>query len=266
MKFALIDRHKVEASKGAKGNCIICGSVVVAKCGEVKIHHWAHKGVRNCDSWWEPETEWHRTWKNKFPVEWQEKIHHDAITNEKHIADIRTEQGLVIEFQHSHMDPLERRKREEFYKNMLWVVDGARLKGDYPRFLDSIKSFKQIKGVTFRVFNENECFPQMWIGSSVPVIFDFLNHQSIEGKDWRNFLCCLLPVKLGHTSIIEFIPQQTFADVINNGTLYQRINTLISDIIQVNNENKTKAEQAARAQIKTVSRPTKRYPVRSRRF
>ena len=135
MKYALINNIRTEAAKGAKGICPVCGSDVIAKCGDVKLHHWAHKGIRNCDPWWENETEWHRAWKDNFNPDWQEKILRDAPSGEKHIADLRTSHGLVIEFQHSHIDPQERAKREDFYKYMIWVVDGTRLKRDYPRFL-----------------------------------------------------------------------------------------------------------------------------------
>ena len=45
---------------------------------------------------------------------------------EKHIADVKTERGDVLEFQHSPLDPQERRAREEFYQRMVWVVDGTR--------------------------------------------------------------------------------------------------------------------------------------------
>ena len=69
---------------------------------------------------------WHRAWKNHFRPEWQEYIHHDQ-SGEKHIADVRTEHGQIIEFQHSHIDPQERAARERFYGNMIWVVDGMRL-------------------------------------------------------------------------------------------------------------------------------------------
>lgn len=67
MKFALINGDKAEATKGAKGVCPSCGSELIAKCGEVKVDHWAHKGNRNCDPWWENETDWHRSWKGNFP-------------------------------------------------------------------------------------------------------------------------------------------------------------------------------------------------------
>ena len=52
--------------------------------------HWAHRGSRFCDPWWENETEWHRSWKGQFPVNWQEVVH-QAETGEKHIADVKTE-------------------------------------------------------------------------------------------------------------------------------------------------------------------------------
>ena len=102
MKYALINGLKVQAAIGAKGYCPSCGKELIAKCGERKINHWAHKGTRICDSWWEPETEWHRSWKNKFPHNWQETSFIDEQTNEKHIADVLTNQGLVIEFQHGN--------------------------------------------------------------------------------------------------------------------------------------------------------------------
>ena len=140
MRFALVCGIKTEASKGARGICPSCGLELIAKCGTVKVNHWAHKGTRNCDPWWENETEWHRLWKNNFPAEWQEIPLPDARTGEKHIADVRTSHGLIIEFQYSHLDPQERTSRELFYKTMVWIVDGTRCKRDYPRFLKKGKT------------------------------------------------------------------------------------------------------------------------------
>src|SRR5690606_25534374 len=101
MKFALVHNIRTEATKRSKGTCPSCGAELIAKCGTLKIHHWAHKAIRNCDPWWENETEWHRLWKSYFPEKWQEVIMYDEETREKHIADVRTDHGLVIEFQHS---------------------------------------------------------------------------------------------------------------------------------------------------------------------
>ena len=64
----------------------------------------------------------------------------DKETGEKHIADVRMVHNLTIEFQHSHIGSLERTSREKFYENMVWVVDGTRLKKDYPRFLKGKKN------------------------------------------------------------------------------------------------------------------------------
>ncbi len=72
--------------------------------------------MRSCDPWWENETEWHRKWKGNFAEEWQEVILTDGITDEKHIADIRTPYGLVVEFQHSHIDRLNARNVRTFTK------------------------------------------------------------------------------------------------------------------------------------------------------
>lgn len=149
VKYALVNKIKSEAKKGLKGYCPFCSSELTAKCGELKVHHWSHKKVRNCDPWWETETEWHRNWKNCYPTDWQEFTFEDPKTKEKHIADIFTANELVIEFQHSNIDPKERAARELFYKNMIWVVDGTRLKRDFNRFLKSIKDFRKTEKKEF---------------------------------------------------------------------------------------------------------------------
>ena len=142
MRFALSNNERIEATKGAKGLCPCCGSELVAKCGEIKVHHWSHK--KKCDDhWWENETEWHRNWKSQFPKEWQEIIQYDE-SGEKHIADVKTSSGWTIEFQHSAISKEERDTRDNFYKKLIWVVDGTRRKTD-------IKQFKQILNEESRI-------------------------------------------------------------------------------------------------------------------
>lgn len=193
MKFANFEDTRIEATKGAKGFCPICGSALIAKCGEFKINHWAHKSISNCDRWWETEELWHRTWKNNFPTEWQEFVMFDEKTGEKHIADIRTDQKLVIEFQHSHIIPQERISREQFYKNVIWVVDGSRLKRDYDRFVKGCANIRETNILGHYIVGfPDECFPKTWIGSNVYVVFDFLGTESTEDpNDSRNDLYCL---------------------------------------------------------------------------
>lgn len=123
MQYAIVDDRRREAFKGGRGTCEGCGGETISKCGPRVVHHWAHHGRRHCDPWWENETPWHRDWKNLFPEECREVVH-AAPCGEKHIADIKTPTEIVIEVQHSSITDVERRSREEFYVNMLWIVDG----------------------------------------------------------------------------------------------------------------------------------------------
>lgn len=123
MQFAVIDGKRHEPFPGGRGICPTCGSIMISKCGPRIMHHWAHMGRRNCDPWWENETAWHREWKNLFPEDCRE-ISHVAPDGEIHRADIKTPTGIVIEIQHSSMTDAERISRENFYGNLVWVVDG----------------------------------------------------------------------------------------------------------------------------------------------
>ena len=116
MKFADIECQRREAQPGlSAATCPSCGAAVIAKYGDHRVWHWAHRGVRVCDPWWEPETEWHRAWKNEFPADWQEAVHF-AQSGEKHVADVKTQSGMVLEFQHSFLKAEERAARESFYR------------------------------------------------------------------------------------------------------------------------------------------------------
>jgi len=178
MKFALLNGQRQEAHPNLRGKCPACDQAMVAKCGKVKMWHWAHKGRRTCDPWWENETEWHRAWKGRFPESWQEVIH-QADNGEKHIADVRTDQGWVIEFQHSHIQPEERRSRDAFYRKLVWVVDGARRKRDSAQFLNAVNTGTLI-GSLIRIPFSDECgILREWVGSHAPVFFDFGGEQDL---------------------------------------------------------------------------------------
>ncbi|WP_167494391.1 competence protein CoiA [Ectopseudomonas khazarica] len=124
MEIALVNGVRALPSSGQQGACQACGAPMIAKCGEQLTWHWAHKGRRRCDPWWENEGEWHRAWKKQFPEDYHEVVQHDS-TGEKHIADVRLPSGLVVELQHSPMPPDEMRSREAFYDNMVWIVDAG---------------------------------------------------------------------------------------------------------------------------------------------
>lgn len=234
MKFAIVDGNKIEAFKGAKGFCQSCGAEMIAKCGESKINHWAHKKIRQCDTWWETETEWHREWKGNFPIEWQEIIQFDRLTNEKHIADVRTDKGLVVEFQHSYINPVERRKREDFYKNMIWIVDGTRLQKDIPRFIKAHKDFVQMDNSRiFGIEFADECFPKNWLGSYVPVIFDFKGIATIENeRNNRTLLYCIFPIEIGWLTIFAEISRKALVKSIIDGEWQTRYANFMKILIE----------------------------------
>lgn len=123
IRYANVDGELKEPGVGLKGICPGCGNAVVAKCGMMKIHHWAHQRKFDCDSWWEPMTQWHLNWQNKFPKSWREVIFKDTETGEFHRADVHTQNGLTIEFQHSALSSQELTSRNAFYKKIIWVVD-----------------------------------------------------------------------------------------------------------------------------------------------
>ncbi|MBL7671797.1 MAG: hypothetical protein JNM39_15020 [Bdellovibrionaceae bacterium] len=191
MRYALVHGQREDAQPDLSGECPVCGRQVIAKCGDIKVWHWSHSGRRICDTWWENETEWHRSWKGHFPKEWQEFVHH-ADDGEKHIADVKTEQGYVIEFQHSHINPEERQVRENFYKKMIWIVDGTRRSRDKEKFIDGWTFSDRIGGRDdLRDSPGGGALLRDWGGPSVTVFFDFgedvlwgLLPKTTEGKEY----------------------------------------------------------------------------------
>jgi competence protein CoiA len=237
MHFAIVDNRRIEAGIGLKGFCPGCSKPVIAKCGKERIWHWAHRNNIKCDKWWESETDWHRSWKNYYPSDWQEVFLPDEQTGEKHMADVRTANGLVIEFQHSHINPNERISREKFYQNMVWIVDGTHLKRDYSRFLKGKDHFQIIKQGVFRVDYPEECFPSAWLGCSVPVIFDFQgNKDTVDPKDTKSNLYCLFPIPIGSYSFLAEITRKTFINTTISGDWIFRTRNFIDNLIQVRQE------------------------------
>ena len=190
MKYAISNNQRFEATPKASGVCPCCGALMVPKCGSQKVWHWAHKSKLTCDTWWERETEWHRSWKDKFPKDWQEVLHFSE-DGEKHIADVKTPDGIVVEFQHSKLNHEERKSRERFYKNFIWVVDGTRLKTDFKKF-DRFRSL-----VPWRTWKLEELydpniplnfFPSFnfWKFSPHIVLFDWGVSSNIKSEYWAD--------------------------------------------------------------------------------
>src|SRR5690606_18131428 len=90
----------------------------------------------------------------------------------KHIADVKTNDGIIIEFQHSPIKPEERKSRNDFYKNIIWVVDGKRLIKDETNFAKAYNSGISIGYVKKTNINDSTLLKD-WSNTRVPVFLDF---------------------------------------------------------------------------------------------
>lgn len=260
MRFALVNNVRCEASPGLVALCPGCSAQVIAKCGTRRIWHWSHRGQRNCDPWWETETEWHRAWKNLFPVDMQEIAHLD-VTGERHIADIKTAQGLVIEVQHSAIADTEMNAREDFYKNMVWIVDATRLKRDLPRFNKNANHhFRDVGNGYFISLFPEECFPQNWVNRTVPVLFDFealsgfRDGKSLEGS----LLWVLLPGRVRRNAIVARVSRKQFAEIAMQRAQIFRVADLQRQVSEW-------LDAYARAMARTIPPPPRPYGFRTTR-
>lgn len=116
--------ERIEPTKNVKAWCPSCNALVRAKCGKIKVWHFSHVSLVDCDTWSEGETEWHRNWKERFPKEEREVIMFP------HRADV-VHSGVVIEFQSKALQVDELLEREDFYGNMIWVVKSDEKKFTY---------------------------------------------------------------------------------------------------------------------------------------
>lgn len=108
---------RILPTPGTSATCPTCTCRVRSKCGQIVTWHWAHQASLDCDSWSEPDTDWHRSWQNIVP------IHRREVVMGNHRADIVATDGTVIELQHSHLPPAQIQAREAHYGRMVWVFD-----------------------------------------------------------------------------------------------------------------------------------------------
>jgi hypothetical protein len=182
MKYAIVDGQRREALHGLTGTCQACHVVMTPKCGSIRMAYWSHPPGA-FKHHWEPETEWHRAWKNAFPEDCQE-IPHRAADGELHIADVKTPHGRVLEFQHSSLPDDERRARERIYDPMYWIVDGLRLRRDRPHFFDEMRFADLMSVRPFTLIARASPLLQKWAESRVHVFIDFGPEEQNSDR-WR---------------------------------------------------------------------------------
>ena len=112
------DGTRQVAAPGLTASCPCCGSPLLAKCGEVRVWHWAHERGGECDPWSEPVGPWHLAWQLAVPADRRE------VVMLPHRADVVTASGGVVELQHSPIPVGDVAARERFYgERMVWVFD-----------------------------------------------------------------------------------------------------------------------------------------------
>ena len=234
MRYALVDGIKTEATPKAQGKCLCCGAEVIAKCGDKRAWHWAHKNNEECNySKKDAKTPWHENWQKQFPPDWCEVRCTDEQTGEIHIADIKTTNGLVVEFQHSAINPEERSSREQFHKNMIWVVDGTKCKYDFVHFGENLKNLelfatnKEKNILLYKVKIIDNFLPERWRTLKVPTYFDFRIEKTddIENekeKILRNLIWGffrieqqIFAVSMPHVCFVDYIKQNRLNEIYN---------------------------------------------------
>lgn len=183
MIWGIKDNEKIRATPKGTATCSMCKNELVPKCGVIKIWHWAHKSLNDCDNWHESESEWHLNWKNEFPKEQQEitikkyntKLNYDGSKKyineiENHRADIKTPLR-VIELQNSPISSKEINERENFYGKMVWLLNGKTL-------CKGMKMRKENGIIKFRWYHP----PKSWWIAKKPIYIDFSDIQQEENK------------------------------------------------------------------------------------
>jgi competence CoiA-like predicted nuclease len=165
MKFATVNESRVSASKNIHGAlCPMCLYPVIPCVGNINIPHFRHVSKENCDTWSDGITKWHLDWQDKFKDEFREVI--ITKNGEKHIADIKTTNGTVIEFQNSFISPDDIYIRELFYGQIVWVFNVSKCK-DNIDFLD--------------IKNKNRYWDTVWN-------YDYCEYEKLKnvlGYNWK---------------------------------------------------------------------------------
>jgi hypothetical protein len=197
MEYALYNGLRTAAQPKLKALCEHCGTEVIAKCGTKKIWHWAHTSMENCDSWYEPETAWHRNWKDVFG----ERCSEIRIVKENvyHIADVVNKDGIVFEFQNSSISSEMIAAREAFYgEKMIWIINGEAFKSGF-RMQDE----EFIKNWNVSVLNEFES------AQNYPSF-----HKGLVIEDWQ----------LKNEAVRQLLKHQSFVHVPEAQIYYRLLN------------------------------------------
>ena len=119
LRYAEVEGHRHLPFPKGRGICPECLRPVIAKCGEINTHHWAHVDRDDCDSWSEPMGAWHLWWQALVRDEFRE------VPRGPHRADMVGNGGVVVELQNSPISTEDIRAREAHYGNMVWLFNAT---------------------------------------------------------------------------------------------------------------------------------------------
>ena len=119
LRYANIDGEKRLPFPKGRATCQVCGGLLIAKCGQILTHHWAHDAKDDCDPWSEPIGPWHVWWQNLVRTDFIE------VARGPHRADIIGNENVVVELQHSSISAEDIEAREAYYSNMVWLFDAT---------------------------------------------------------------------------------------------------------------------------------------------
>ena len=148
----------------------------------------------------------------------------------------------------------ERFSRNNFYKNLVWIVDGLRRKRDKDQFFKALKDGVQViaSPVLIKIYSDESRLVQEWKDSNVPVFFDF-------GEDER--IWWLMSFKEDGWSYVVPFSRQNFIDF-HLGKLNTDFATFLNKCVQDYRSLFLQLERnRQRQQVVMIPR---RYPARRR--
>lgn len=270
-RYAFVDGVKtdiLDAVKGCSGICPICGELLISRKGKLREWHWWHKGGRKCDGWYEPKGEWHRWWQDRFEKQWRENVLPKEQDRKscKHIADVYTPDEWTIEFQYSPLKMSDIQEREDFYGNILWVVNGTRLKEDHlngmrwkrHKVVESRCGFQYFKLDPFdktdssKIEDVNPC----WRDRNKLVFFDFDGTFDVPKADANLF--CLLPGEVYGSRIVVRLSNEEFIANIRNQNVKDFLDRLLACKEEYGRDYQILLQHAEMAEKRRVQEEEKR--------
>jgi hypothetical protein len=178
--YAIVHAVKTLPLPRGRGVCPACGGKVLARCGAIRVHHWAHESGQECDSWSEGIGPWHLAWQRLVEPAFVE------VPRGPHRADILGSDDTVIELQHSPLTPAAIAARERHYGKMVWLIDatqrfGGLVSGD--RFFFSFGRTRHLEACRKPVVLDFQAF-LVEVEALTNVLNGFAGFGLIRDKAW----------------------------------------------------------------------------------